>query len=180
MIDLTPLHGRSPDEQKFILAGLLQEAIAAPVVVVGGSLVQLYTMGAITSLDLDIIADRRKVATTLQEAGFVEGPLSMWRHPDHAPIVNLVGNDVDPPQETRGIEYEGRSFRILSAEDCLIDRLCGAVHWHHQVDWERSITLARVLRGELDLDRLRERARQERVHQALEEVLLAAGPPTPK
>jgi hypothetical protein len=55
-----------------VVAALSAEAARhrAPVVVVGGSAVELYTMGAYVSGDIDIVANRALLAQILEGWGF--------------------------------------------------------------------------------------------------------------
>lgn len=158
------------DAQKYLMAGILQEHVASPVIVVGGSLVQLYTFGAVTSLDLDIVADHRGVKQVLESAGFTQGPLSFWRHPSYQVAVNVVGADVGPDERVRTVQYEGHRFQAVTPEDCLIDRLNAAKHWRSDIDWERSIVLARVVWDEMDHARLASRAQQEGVQELVDQL----------
>ncbi len=167
------LAGAPPDVQKYRLVATLQDCLpaGAQATLVGGSLVELLTMGAVTSLDVDLVADHRAVKQLLEGAGFREGPKAMFRHPDYEVLVNVVNDHFVPSERMTTYRYEGHTIRILSAEDCLIDRLNGARHWRDASDWERAIILARVLRDRLDLEHLRRRADEEGVREAVEEVL---------
>lgn len=168
------LDGRSPSDQKYLLAATLEEFLpdGAQTTLVGGSLVELLTLGAVTSLDLDLVADRRVVKRLLEAAGFTEGPLAMFRHPEWDVVINTVGNGyLEPPQTRQIIRFEGLPLHAVSNEDAIIDRLNGAKHWRHQVDHERAMLLLRVLGDELDMDRLWARARQESVEDILQEIL---------
>lgn len=172
------LAGRLPEEQKFLLVGVLNEHLpgAAQAVLVGGSLVELYTMGAITSLDVDLVGDRRTVKALLESAGFEEGPLSMWRHPDWDVLVNLVGAGLGPGERVERVEFEGRVVPAVSLEDCLLGRLNGLQHWRDPTDLERAATLARVHRGRIDWDLVEARARRENTLDALETVRALLNP----
>ncbi|MGB0652645.1 MAG: hypothetical protein ACPGQL_05545 [Thermoplasmatota archaeon] len=171
------LPGRDASAQKFLLAATLNECLpaGAQAILVGGSLVELLTLGAVTSMDLDLVADRRIVGRILQEAGFEEKPLAFFRHPRWDVLVNTVSPDVGRTEKLQRIAFEDHVLLTISAEDALIDRLNAAVHWDSKVDRERAILLARTLAGRLDLARLRARAAEERIEGALEELLELVG-----
>lgn len=72
------LDGRSPDEQKFLFVATLNEHLPqGRTVLVGGSLVELLTVGAVTSLEVDLVADTQAVAKLLKEVGLQEEALSL-------------------------------------------------------------------------------------------------------
>jgi len=120
------------------------------VVLSGGSCVSIYTDNKYASLDLDFIevgsVPRRKLKKVLLEIGFHEenryfkssetdiflefppGPLS-------------VGGE--PINEVITLNFPTGELRIISATECVKDRLASYYHWRDQQTLEQAVLVAK-------------------------------------
>jgi hypothetical protein len=172
------LAGRSDADTKYLFLGILQKHLPAgtQVVLVGGSLVELYTLGATTSMDLDLIGDRRVVWRFLKAAGFEEDGRYLV-HPDWPLLLEMPGHDLRPSESTVTVEYEGYRFQAVTLEDCIVDRLLAAKFWRSRPDWEQAIILAEAGQGRIDWPALLGKADQNQAEDVAEELRrLVAGP----
>ncbi len=137
------LPGRSESDQKFLLLGILTkhlEGIDRPVLV-GGSLVELYTMGAVASADMDLVGDHRSVAKLLLAAGFqLRG--RYFEGVEFPVLVEVPGHSLRPTESVEPILFEGYTLYAVSLEDSIVDRLLAAKFWRSTTDWERAVLLA--------------------------------------
>ncbi len=169
----------SPDRILYF-AGLLSTALGGaegPVIVVGGSAIEVYTVGAYTSGDIDIVTSRKPAAQILESWGFrTEG--RTWYHPKWKLDVDLVGNHYNGSQSRlREIETPYGPVRLAALEDLIIKRLAEAKHWQgrRQEAFEQAALLASEHAGELDDPYLDERAKQEDVVDILADLQAQVG-----
>jgi hypothetical protein len=147
---------------------VLSEAIQGPdgpVVVVGGSAIEVYTIGAYTSGDIDLVTPREKAARVLESWGFrTKG--RTWYHSKWKLDVDLVGNDYSgSPSRIREVETPYGAVRLAAVEDLIVKRLAEAKHWQgrRQEAFEQAALLASELADGLDDQYLDLRAKQEDV-----------------
>jgi len=159
---------KSSAERILYFAGVLSKALGSPegpVVVVGGSAIEVYTVGAYTSGDIDLVTPRQKAARVLESWGFhTEG--RTWFHPKWKLDVDLVGSDyTGSPSRIREVETPYGPVRLAAVEDLIIKRLAEAKHWQgrRQEAFEQAALLASELAGDLDDQYLDFRAKQEDV-----------------
>jgi hypothetical protein len=159
---------RTSAERILYFAGVLSTAVGGlegPVVVVGGSAIEVYTVGAYTSGDIDLVTPRQEAARVLESWGFhTEG--RTWYHEKWKLDVDLVGSDYSGnPSRIREVETPYGSVRLAAVEDLIIKRLAEAKHWQgrRQEAFEQAALLASELAGDLDDTYLDFRAKQEDV-----------------
>lgn len=168
------LEGRSAPERRGLFLGILQKHLGPDVdaVVVGGALVEMLTEGAYTTGDVDLVGERSAIGDLLEAAGFDrEG-----RHlvePDLGLVVEVPGRYLDPTQRTERLRFEDYTVVALSLEDLLVDRLCAKAFWRSDTDWEQARLVCEAHRDRIDWERLRERAREERVEDLLDDLQAA-------
>ncbi|HEU0296405.1 MAG TPA: hypothetical protein VFR47_26960 [Anaerolineales bacterium] len=136
------------------LAAYLQDSLQSErisVVLSGGSAVSFYSNNKYVSKDLDLInvsfARRSKIKSAMEKLGFQEqgrcfvssetqffvefpdGPLS-------------VGEE--PVKEISEFELATGTLRILSATDCVKDRLCAFYFWNDQQGLAQAVLVAEI------------------------------------
>ena len=106
-------------------------------VLVGGAVVEYYTAGEYTTVDIDMILpplEKREIENVMEELGFERfEDYRHWLHP-HIPIpVEFLPGplQIGPllVQEVNEIEIEKVKLKILKVEDILLDRLIMAQEW---------------------------------------------------
>jgi hypothetical protein len=152
------------------LQGLFTDDAAAPVLV-GGAAVELYTLGAYTTGDVDLVgAVTPGVARALKEAGF-ERRGRHWIHESAQVFVEFPGESLDPEEEALWMEFEGRRIRIISIEDLLVDRLGAWQYWQSAVDGVNALLLWRAQEESIDSERLLRRVAQAGWQKALQSLV---------
>ncbi len=161
-------------EKKLLIVGELTRRLSAEgiqPIIVGGTAVEIYSSGDYQSHDVDLVVPQRERAVReLQVMGF-EPMGRLFYHPHwevvlEIPDVALAGDS----GRVNTIEIDGYQVHCIGLEDLIIDRLNAAVHWGSREDRRWAETLLRAYRGELDMTYLRQRAQQEEVLTALEEL----------
>ena len=116
------------------------------IVLSGGACVSLYTRNKYESFDLDFVllsqADRKKTGPVLEALGFrKEG--RHYRHQATPYIVEFLAPPLsvggEPVREIRDLHRGGRTLRLLSATDCVKDRLAAFYHWNDQPSLQQAI-----------------------------------------
>jgi hypothetical protein len=152
------------------LQGLSEDEAAAPVLV-GGAAVELYTLGAYTTGDVDLVGSVTPGFTRgLKEAGF-ERRGRHWIHESAQLFVEFPGDSLEPDEAAVWWEVEGRRIRIISVEDLLVDRLGAWEYWKSAVDGVNALLLWRAQRRRIDSQRLERRVAQagwERAWQSIQ------------
>jgi len=106
-------------------------------VLVGGAVVEYYTAGGYTTVDIDMILPplgKQEIETVMKELGFERfEDYRHWLHP-HIPIpVEFPPGPLQIGhlliQEVNEIEIEKIKLKILKVEDILLDRLIMAQEW---------------------------------------------------
>jgi hypothetical protein len=141
------------------LQSLFEEEDSAPVLV-GGAAVELYTLGAYTTGDVDLVGTvTPRAARALEGAGF-ERHGRHWIHEPAQVFVEFPGTALEPDEQTTWLEVEGRRVRIISVEDLLVDRLGGWEYWESSVDGVNALLLLRAQKERIDFARLERRVDQ--------------------
>ena len=141
-------------------------------VLVGGAAVEFYTLGGYATKDVDVVLiPEVSIDSAMTQLGFrQEG--RFWVRDDidvvlEAPRGPLAG-DAD---RVLRLSVGGSSISVLGIEDLIVDRLNAYVHWQSSEDGRWVSRLISQQREELDLDYLTARAKEERVEEALRELL---------
>jgi len=113
------------------------EKIGIQTVLVGGAVVEYYTAGGYTTVDIDMILpplEKQEIETIMKGLGFER--FEDYRHWIHPRIRIPVEFPPGPPQvgdlliqEVNEIEVEKIKIKILRIEDILLDRLVAAQEW---------------------------------------------------
>ena len=134
------------------LGGYLCDALKAkdiPVVLSGGSCVEIYSRGEYTSYDLDLINQYNeqfnKIKQTMQELGFREQD-RYFVHEDTKLFVEFpsgpLGVGDAPVNEIAEIDTEAGVLRLLTPTDCIKDRLAAYYHWDDEQCLQQAIWVA--------------------------------------
>lgn len=150
------------------LASLITEALRTTgrdPVLVGGAAVEFYTQGAYTTSDLDMVADGGKdLIEIMTRLGFEKiGKDFVDRK--NGVYVEFPGSSLKASERTLKIQVGSRSFRIISLEDLIVDRLNAFKFWRSLIDGANVLMLLEL--GDANEDRLKERASEEDVWDAL-------------
>ncbi len=141
------------------IQGLFMNDEEVPVLV-GGAAVELYTAGAYTTGDIDLVGSvGRRVQRRLGEAGF-ERHGRHWIHEAAQVFVEFPGSALGAGETAVWIDVEGQRVRVISAEDLLVDRLGGWEHWRSSVDGVNAFLVWGAVRDTVDLARLEARVRE--------------------
>lgn len=120
-------------------------------VLVGGSVVAVYSSGAYQSGDLDLILEdghRAKVETVMSRIGFVrkgrhfEHPCCRHLFVEMPPGPLAIGDDYNISPAS--IEVEGKRLLILSPTDCIKNRLASYIHWNVRDGLDQAVLVARA------------------------------------
>jgi len=150
-----------------VVAEQLRQAGARPVLV-GGAAVEIYTRAAYTTRDLDFVASSGAATdAALAKMGFQRHGRG-YVHLELGIVVELPGSVLAPARST-SLEVEGMRLDLICVEDLIVDRLAAWKHWNWDADGAAAALLL-ALHPDLDRKRLRQRARQEDVADALAEL----------
>jgi len=136
-----------------------------PIVVVGGSAIEIYTEGTYVSGDIDLVGNRSALARILESWGFARKGRE-WYHTQWKLAVDLVSENAGltgSRKLIRTIVTPYGSVRLAAVEDLIVKRLVSAKYWQISSDREDAAILARRYRGELDRTYLSEAATQAEV-----------------
>jgi hypothetical protein len=157
----------------YVAAHLLQGGIN--VVLTGGSCVSIYTDNRYLSYDLDFIEEgrttRKKIAAVLMEIGFTERDRS-FIHPETPYFVEFPSGPLaigdEPVSSITQLEFATGSLRLLSATDCVKDRLANYYHWKDRQCLEQAIMVAAD--AEVDLAEVERWSRHEGMAEGFERI----------
>ena len=141
---------------KFVGWHLANKGISS--VLVGGSVVSIYSKGAYRSGDLDmvepLISRGKEIKETMEELGFKKFGRH-YRHPqcNHL-FVEFVSSPVSIGDDYRikpdEVEVDGRTLRILSPTDCIKDRLASFFYFKSRDCLDQAVLVAKSQRFHLD------------------------------
>lgn len=158
-----------PPKKYDILAEISERMLKKPVLV-GGSAVDLYTLGGYSSIDLDVVADRKELVPVLRDMGFKEDG-RYFRRKDE--FIDIVGSDLRGRRvSTITLKDSTQKFEVLSVEDTIVDRLCACKFWGNRSDCEQAKFLYDGYKDKLDREYLRRRVLEEDVAEAERQWLL--------
>jgi len=140
------------------IQGLFNDEVETPVLV-GGAAVELYSAGAYTTGDIDLVGSvPSRVERTLRAAGF-ERHGRHWVHEAAQLFVEFPGRALGEDERAVWRNIGEHRIRIVSPEDLLVDRLGAWQYWRSSVDGVNVWLLWRALEDTIDLARLEARVR---------------------
>jgi len=132
---------------------LRQEGI--DLVLSGGAAVSIYTSNRYISHDIDFVttglAGRAQIKRAMERLGFREVGRH-YEHPDAKWFVEFPGGPpsvgTEPIARIEEIHFATGTLRVISATDCVKDRLSAYYHFHDR----QSLHQARLVAAERDVD----------------------------
>lgn len=133
------------------LATIVSEALAAAgfgAVLVGGSVVSIYTKELFPSDDLDFVVNRRPIELepTLRLLGFDQLVNNIAIHPAARYYVQLLNDTVavGAKQPIRPVDLKTSvgMLRTLSPLDCVLDRLAAFLHYNDRPCLRQAVEVA--------------------------------------
>jgi len=129
-------------------------------VLVGGAAVELYTLGAYTTGDVDLVGTvTPRAARALTAAGF-ERHGRHWIHEASQLFVEFPASALEALERAEWAVLQGRRVLIISSEDLLVDRLGAWQYWKSSVDGANALRLWRAQSEHIDEQRLKRRLAQ--------------------
>jgi hypothetical protein len=166
------LQGRSPQDRRLIFVGLLHEHLSElgeEIVLVGGGAVELYTSGAYTTADVDLVGRTSAVASLLEPAGFARDG-RYFVAPELELVVEVPCRRLRETEDIRVVAFEDLETPVVSPEDILVDRLLAANLRESPTDRRQAVTLFAAHEDRFDHEALSEKARHHDVEDTLQEV----------
>ena len=138
------------------LQSLFEQDGTVPVLV-GGAAVELYTLGAYTTGDVDLAGTvTPRVARALTAAGF-ERHGRHWIHEASQVFVDFPATALEAQEQAEWVELQGQRVLIISVDDLLVERPGAWQHWKSSVDGANALRLWRTQRERIDEKRLKRR-----------------------
>jgi hypothetical protein len=127
------------------------------VVLSGGACVSIYSENRYVSMDLDLInhrfAKRPEIREAMRAIGFREEGRH-FTHPESDFFVEFPAGPLavgeEPVRKIAEIELDTGTLRLISATDCVKDRLVAYYHWNDAQCLEQAVLVAQA--KEIDVD----------------------------
>ncbi len=163
---------KNPTEKSIYIAAIISEAlrtIQQDPILVGGAAVEFYTQGAYSTSDIDMIAEGGpELITTMEDLGF-EKLGKDFIHQKLNIYIEFPGRNLKNNEQSILIKVKDKILRIISIEDLIIDRICAFKFWKIAIEGLNVLLL--LENNEVDNKRLRQRAQEEKVEDALKGLL---------
>lgn len=127
------------------------------VVLSGGALTSYYSNNKYVSKDVDLIdvysVNRRKLISAMQEIGFVEKS-RYFHHPGSEYIVEFppgpltVGDEI--VKNTYQVKFSTGSLTVMSATDCVKNRLAAYYHWGDKPALAQAVLVAKERKVDIE------------------------------
>ncbi len=119
------------------------------VVLSGGSVVSFYSQNLYVSKDIDLVnvafTRQAKLRKAMATIGFSEWG-RYFQHPESAHIVEFPSGPLavgeEPVRDVQEVALATGSLRVISATDCVKDRLCAFYFWDDQQGLEQAVLVA--------------------------------------
>ena len=157
---------KTPDRRVAWFGALLAKESEVPVVIVGGSAIQVYTERAYVSHDIDIVGDRSKLAAVLRRWGFhrEKGRSSrIYWVKEPLGLVDLVGVRMKSGLSPQTVQTPYGSVNLGPPEDLITRRLMRAGAEQSTDLFQEAVLIAHRYRDVLDWGYIRADAQYERV-----------------
>lgn len=163
---------KNPTEKSMHIAAIIAEAlrkINQDSILVGGAAVEFYTQGAYSTSDIDMIAEGgEELITTMKKLGF-EKLGKDFIHQKLNIYIEFPGRNLKNNEESILIKVKDKILPIISIEDLIVDRLCSFKFWKIAIEGLNVLLL--LENNEVNEKRLRDRAHEENVEDALKGLL---------
>jgi hypothetical protein len=119
------------------------------VVLSGGAVVSIYSLGRYVSKDLDLIdiypSRKIKLKEVMQAIGFIE-EAKYYRHPDSKYFVEILPGPLGIGEElnvkTVEKKYSTGTLVLITPTECIKDRLAAYYHWGDLQSLEQAVLVA--------------------------------------
>jgi hypothetical protein len=138
-----------------VQTNLLERGIHA--ILSGGAATGFYSKNLYVSKDIDLVnefgTNRKRIETAMNEIGFFEQG-RYFSHTDSEFVVEfppgplMVG--LEPVKKVDEIELSSGLLRIISATDCVKDRLSAFYHWKDEQCLYQACLVSRHVKVDLD------------------------------
>lgn len=163
MIDIKNMS--MPELASYICTKLEEKNIE--VVLSGGSCVEIYSRGDYTSYDIDLINRYNdtffKIKAVMEELGFIEeGKYFIYEGTPffiEFPSGPLGVGDA-PVEKIEEIATKYGTLKLISATDCIKDRLAAYYHWKDEQSLSQAIWVAQ--KNEIDLKEIENWSKKEK------------------
>lgn len=143
------------------------------VILVGGFAVEVYTGSTYRTLDVDIVVTGGIDLVRSFLDAIADRVGRTWV-PRLSPLaergIDLVGTVPTGKRRPVELRVRGRRLYVEAPEDLIVKSLAGWKFWNSEEDRDKAILLLRALRGRVDLEYLRRRAKEEGILDVLEEA----------
>ncbi len=159
---------KNPTEKSIHIAAIIAEAlrtIKQDSVLVGGTAVEFYTQGAYSTSDIDMLAEGGpELITTMKDLGFEKFGKD-FIHPKLNLYIEFPGRNLKNNEQSIPLKVGDKILYVISIEDLIIDRLCAFKFWETSLEGLNVLLL--LENNEVNEERLRQRAQEENVEDAL-------------
>lgn len=136
-------------------------------VLVGGAAVELYTGGAYTTGDLDLVGTvSPRAAKVLAASGFRRRGRH-WVHEEGQVFLEFPSSSLHEGEKAVRYAAGRQSVLVVTAEDLIAERLAAWQHWRSVIDGVNAWLVFRAQSGPLDRRRLGRQARARDSEDAL-------------
>jgi len=156
------------------------EKIGLKPIVVGGTAVEFYRVRVYTSMDIDLLSNRKSIGYLLEDIFGFKNCGRIW-------VSELMGFSVEVPQpedelagdknriKTIKVEY-GMSkpigvIYIIGIEDLIIDRLLGFVAYKNEPNRNQVIQLLFLYKDKIDIEYLFKKASESNCFSELKDIV---------
>jgi hypothetical protein len=153
-VDFALARASSRAERLLWLAAMLRTETGGPVVIVGGSAIEVYTSDAYVSGDLDLVGDRPRLIEALERWGFKKSG-RLWAKSALEAWVDPVGPTYNGDEaRLKDVLTPFGPVQLASVEDLIGKRLIEAKVWPGSSVWafDQAMMLAAEFEEELDWD----------------------------
>jgi hypothetical protein len=143
------------------------------VILSGGSAVSFYSSDQYVSKDLDLInvkfARRKDIKSIMEKLGFLErGRYFTHLHANY--LVEFPDGPLsvgeEPVKEIKNVSLSTGTLRVISATDCVKDRLCAFYFWKDQQGLAQAVLVSQSQK--VDIKEIRRWSKAERKEQEFE------------
>jgi hypothetical protein len=169
----------TPTERNLFFAALLRATAGVSpdrFIVVGGSAIEVYTLGRYTSGDIDIVTEERERVEAVLRSWSFQATGRIWIHEPLGLVVDLVKAPyTGSGDRTTLATTPFGPVRLAAPEDLLVKRLSSTRHWGVRGDFEHAKLLALQFGATLDWDYVERFAVEHQVLDLVNELRKAVG-----
>ena len=171
------LKERNSFKRKIMFTGLLTKKLSGKevqIIVVGGSAVEIYTVGHFSTGDIDLaVSDKKLTELQLRNLGFEKVGM-VWVSEQLGIAVHVLeGSYSGDYSRTRIFKIGKYSVRLAGVEDLIVNRLSAAKYWkgNVQAELEQAKALLKVHEKSIAMNYLEEIAKKNKVDDFLAQIM---------